>query len=143
MGLALVGCAAGLATMHWAVRPSAAKSPPAEYLELPLTGVPLLRGGGVAGLSFVRLGVVGRALAEADPATVEAFVADALLDATLGQPGGIDATSRTADPARLKAAIPVRLERAAAPFALDRIVIVQSEFRSHDQLRELADQDGD
>ena len=136
--LALVGCIAALCSLRFAmVGPGPETSTP-RFFEMPLAAVPLIESGRVSGLSFVRFGVVGDALDGLDGKMVETFLADALYQGTLGEPEGVHAASRTVDPARLKVAVPIRLERAEAPFALERIVVVQSEFRALAQLRELS-----
>ena len=136
--LAICGCAASLAAMQFGGRPTEASAKTPDFVELPLSALPFVENSEVRGLSFARLAVVGTGLEALDPAVLHTFVSDALHDAALGQPGGLTAGSRTIDPLLLKAALPVRLKRASAPFRLERVVLLQSEFRSGDQLRELA-----
>ena len=137
--LALCGSAATLGTLHLArVDPTA--GPPATptlYHELPLAGVPVIRDGQLRGLSFARIGVVADAGVE--PSVLETFVADALHDATLGQPNGVEAAvPHLVSGDLLRTALPLRLKRAGAPFDVSRVVLLQAEHRSPDRLRALA-----
>ena len=142
--LALCGCGGAVGALHAGLAgPDAASDAGGEpaYHEMPLAAVPVIRGGRVEGLSFVRLGLVAAGAGEGaiDPNVLKTFVADALHDATLGQPGGVSAAApHIVAPPPLRAALPVRLRRAGAPFRALRVVVLQAEFRSRDRLRSLS-----
>ena len=138
------GCAAALATVALvSLEPGQAPQTPqtpSTYRELPLTAIPVVRGGRLRGLSFVRIGAsLAGAGSGMDDATLATLMADALHDATLGTPSGlVGASGPTVDPAMVKAAVPVRLKRLGLPLAIDHIVVLQAEFRSTERLRDLA-----
>ena len=141
--LAAAGCAAALGAVALAPRGGAsADEPPLRYVELPLAGFPRLHDGQLAGVDFVRAGVVTRGAAGVDEDTMRPFLIDAVADAVLGSPAP-DAAPRDApraalSAAHLRAAVPVRLRRLQAPFAVERIVLLQVDHRSQARLRDLA-----
>ena len=138
--LSLFGCAAASFAFHAGQQAEGEPARPvATYAEMPLAAVPIVRDAEMLGLSFARIGIVADAGA-ADGRTVEAFVIDALHDAALGQPNGVAPRPPYLVSGQVLAtAMPVRLRRVGAPFHATRIVQLQSEHRSPDRLRALAE----
>ena len=136
LALALCGMGAAFATLHFA-KPdgNGAAAVQSVYAPLPLVAVPRIERGRLSGLDFLRLGAVAGPEAGLESPAAQAFLADAVLDATLGSASGGEVNLPL-----LRAAVPVRLRRAGAPFALERLVVLQSEYRSQARLRSDAEQ---
>lgn len=133
--LSLCGCASVVATLaglaHRAPSPSATR-----YEALPLHALPVIRDGRLRGVSFVRVAATASVPKEVDAATWQAFMADAIHDATLGAGALRDVEGATLVDADLfKASLSVHLARAGAPFRLSRALVVQSEYRPSAALR--------